>query len=1042
MNKYTEDNLVEQPAIKEFQKLGWDYLNCYDEPRANAELGRETSGEVVLKPRLKEALTKLNPNLGEKEIDLAVKELAKDRSSENPVEANKTIHEFLKSGVKIKYETPEGEQTVEVARVVDWENPENNDYLLTSQLWITGDLYKRRADLIGFVNGFPLVFVELKAAHKNLKNAFDDNLTDYKDAIPQLFWYNSFIIISNGSESLVGTFTSGYEHFAEWKRISGEEEKGRVSLETIIKGTCEKKRFLDLIENFTLFSDIEGAPVKILAKNHQYLGVNNSVKAFQEAQGKDGKVGVFWHTQGSGKSYSMAFFTQKVLRKVPGNWTFVIVTDRVELDKQIYQNFANAGLVTEGEKYAHAASRKDLSKMLKEDHRFLFTTIHKFEETGDVISERNDIIVMTDEAHRSQYDVMALNMRNALPNANFIGFTGTPLIVGEEKTKEVFGDYVSKYNFSRSIKDGNTVPLYYENRIPELQIVNENFNEEMEALLDRAELNPEDEDKLVRKFKLYHLITREERLNRISKDIVEHFINRGFFGKAMVVSVDKLTATKMYEKVKVYLPEYKEKLENKLISANSEEKADLESKIKKINDFDMAVVVSPGQNEIAKMKEGGVDIRPHRERFVKEGLEKKFKDPKDPLQLVFVCAMWMTGFDVPSCSTIYLDKPMKNHTLMQTIARANRVFPKKNNGLIVDYIGIFRNLQKALAIYGDVKGIDSPIQDKSKLLDALREKIEETREFLIDNGVDLRKIVETDGFDEVALIANAVENLVVTEELKKKYLGLAHGVNMLFKAILPDKKANEFKDERKAITVIADKIKSLEVPTDLSEVMRWLEDLLDKSVATEEYVINEPGRKYGNKVIDINKIDFKKIEKKMREGNKHTQVEKLKNLLGSKLFDMVEKNRTREQLFEKFEKLIEEYNSSSKNIDEIYEKLKKFTEELEEEEKRHIKEGLSEEELAVFDILMKPAPELSEKEVKQVKKAARELLLKLKKERLSAIDWRKKQQSRAAVQVEIESVLDKDLPEKYDRDLFSQKVRLIFNHVFDSYFGQGKSIYN
>ncbi len=402
------------------------------------------------------------------------------------------------------------------------------------------------------------------------------------------------------------------------------------------------------------------------------------MEALADIRARDGRLGVFWHTQGSGKSVSMMFFAQKVLRKVPGNWTFVIVTDRQELDGQIYKHFASAGVVTEG--HAQAESSKHLRQLLTEDHRYVFTLIHKFRtekgEAHPVLSERRDIIVITDEAHRSQYDTLALNMRTALPNASFLAFTGTPLIVGEERTRQVFGDYVSVYDFRQSVEDGATVPLYYENRIPELQLVNDDLNADMEALLEAAELDEAQEKKLEREFaREYHLITRDDRLEAVAKDLVEHFIGRGFQGKAMMICIDKATAIRMYDKVRRVWAERISAAESELAAAKDAARNEILRHIAFLKETDMAVVVSQGQNEIAEMAARGLDIRPHRKRMIEEDLETKFKNPDDPFRLVFVCAMWMTGFDVPSCSTLYLDKPMRNHTLMQTIARANRVYP-------------------------------------------------------------------------------------------------------------------------------------------------------------------------------------------------------------------------------------------------------------------------------------------------------------------------------------------------------------------------------
>ncbi|MCX6033632.1 MAG: type I restriction endonuclease subunit R, partial [Chloroflexi bacterium] len=690
--KYTEDVLVEQPTIALLSSLGWEPLNCYEETfGSGGTLGRETSYDVVLQSRLRPALKKLNPTIPPEAFTPAIEELVRDRSLVSLAEANREIYTLLKDGVKVTYRNREGVETDETIRIIDWDHPENDDFFLASQFWVTGEMYKRRADLVGFVNGLPMIFIELKAAHKRLESAYQNNLRDYKETIPQLFWYNAFVILSNGSQSRLGTITGKWEHFNDWKKINSEGDQGVISLETMLRGVCDPVHLLDIVENFILFTEAQGGLLKLIAKNHQYLGVNNAFQAVIKNREQKGRLGVFWHTQGSGKSYSMIMFAQKVLRKLPGNWTFTIVTDRKELDDQIYKNFAGAGAVTEPQERVRAGSGEHLKQLLQEDHRYVFTLIQKFftekGETYPALSQRDDIIVMTDEAHRSQYDVLALNMRNSLPNAAFIGFTGTPLMAGEERTRHVFGDYVSIYNFKQSVEDGATVPLYYENRIPELQLTNQQLNTEMELLLEQAELDETQEAKLEREFsREYHLVTRDDRLEKIAEDIVLHFMGRGFPGKAMVVSVDKAAAVKMYDKVQKYWKIHLAMLQAELETCDEMDRPDLEARIKFMIETDMAVVVSQGQNEITELEANGANIRPHRLRMVREDLDTKFKDPDDPFRMAFVCAMWMTGFDVPSCSTIYLDKPMRNHTLMQTIARANRVFGEKVNGLIVDYI--------------------------------------------------------------------------------------------------------------------------------------------------------------------------------------------------------------------------------------------------------------------------------------------------------------------------------------------------------------------
>ncbi len=610
---------------------------------------------------------------------------------------------------------------------MDWEHPENNDFLLVSQFSVVGSLYTCRPDLVGFVNGLPWVVIELKKPGGPARAAFDENLTHYKAADPTaLSWFNSLLIASNGSDSRVGSLTATWDRFFEWKRVEREDEPRRVSLEVMLRGTCDRTRLLDLVENFTLFSEHKAGLVKILGQNHQFLGVNNAIASMLEARKLGhGRGGVFWQTQGSGKSFSMVFFAQKVLRKLAGNWTFVVVTDRVELDDQIAKTFKTVGAVSESEgDECHATSGAHLKELLRGNHRYVFTLVQKF-QTPEALTDRADVIVLTDEAHRSQYDTLALNMRAALPKAMFLAFTGTPLIAGEERTKEVFGDYVSIYDFQQSVEDGATVPLFYDNRTPELQLVNPDLNDDIYRLIENADLEVEQEEKLENVLgRQYHLITRDDRLGTVAEDIVQHFLGRGFVGKAMVVSIDKATALRMHDKVRARWAEEAARVREQLgrYELPAGDRALLKQRLELLTGTDMAVIVSPGQNEIEQMKRLGLDIEPHRRRMNESQptLDEKFKDTDDPLRLVFVCAMWLTGFDAPSCSTVYLDKPMRNHTLMQTIARANRVFPGKHSGMIVDYGNVFASLEKALAIYGaeQEESGASPVKDKALLVAA------------------------------------------------------------------------------------------------------------------------------------------------------------------------------------------------------------------------------------------------------------------------------------------------------------------------------------
>ncbi|TKA94267.1 type I restriction endonuclease subunit R, partial [Cereibacter changlensis] len=682
----------------------------------------------------------------------------------------------------------------------------------------------------------------------------------------------------------------------------------------------------------------------------------------------------------------------------------------------------------------NADSGAHLKQLLSADHRYVFTLIQKFGTRDGAaypkLSDRRDIIVVTDEAHRTQYDTLALNMRNALPNAAFLGFTGTPLMAGEERTRDVFGDYISVYNFAQSIADGATVPLYYENRIPELQLTNENLSDDLEELLDEADLDDAQSRKVEREFgREYHLITRDDRLETIAADLVKHFVGRSSRSKAMMVCIDKATAVRMHDKVRNYWAAHQGTLEASLALAAPEERPVIEAQIETMRTTDMAVVVSQSQNEIRDLEAKGLDIRPHRKRMVEEDLDERFKDASDPLRLVFVCAMWITGFDVPSCSTIYLDKPMKNHTLMQTIARANRNYPGKEAGFIVDYVGVFRNLQKALAIYGggNTGAGDPPIRDKSDLVEHLRHLVAAMLAYLEERGIDTGKIKRAQGLEKVALLGEAVEKLIGTDVEKRDYLSRARTVARVYKAILPDPTSSEFSPDVVLISVLAERIRALMPQPDIAAIMQDVEDLLDRSVAPIPYATPEEPE-----VIDISAVDFDKLRAMFDIGSKRTEAEKLRALLAEKLTQMVAKNPTRTDFLERFQKLIDSYNNGSQNIEAFFRALMAFAEDLSAEEQETIREGLTEEEKAIFDILTKPEPELTEKERQQVKSVARSLLGTLKREKL-VLDWTTKEQARGAVRKAIELTLDAGLPDPYDEVVFNRKCDTLYRHIFEAY---------
>ena len=703
--EYSENVLVQNSAGNLLQNvLGWEVVLAYNSEKLGPDgtLGRTSYREVLLTRYFRQALLRLNPWLTPNQLDEVQKKFTAHVSTASLMQINEEKYFLLRDGIPVTVKRPDGRTEIRSAAVIDFKNPENNHFLAVKEMKIHSQLYRRRTDIVGFVNGIPLLFIELKKPTVDVQNAYIDNYRDYLDTVPQLFYYNAFLMLSNGLEAKVGTLGSKYEFFHEWKRLK-ESDAGSVELETMLRGICEKKTFLDLLENFILYDHSGGRTTKILARNHQYLGVNEAVSAYENRKLKDGRLGVFWHTQGSGKSYSMVFLAQKIRRKFAGSPTIVVLTDRDELNRQISDTFENCGLLgkTKASQFI-ASSGTDLVKKLQGNPSFVFTLIQKFNLPKEPpIYPDHDILILSDEAHRSQYGIFADNMMHLLPTASRIGFTGTPLLADDHITERTFGGYLSVYDFKRAVEDGATVPLYYENRADKIaQLDKPEITGRILDAIEAADLDPSQEEKLEREFaKEIHILTADERLRSIAKDFVEHYSDLWTSGKAMFVCLNKVTCVRMYNYVQECWQAKIRELEARQGTVTQQEAQELARKLAWMKETEMAVVISQEQNEVQTFKKWGLDILPHRAKMEKRELDKEFKDSKNPFRVVFVCAMWLTGFDVKCLSCLYLDKPLKAHTLMQTIARANRVSEGKSNGLIVDYIGIVKALRKALADY-------------------------------------------------------------------------------------------------------------------------------------------------------------------------------------------------------------------------------------------------------------------------------------------------------------------------------------------------------
>lgn len=1050
---YSEDQLIEQTCIDIFKnQLHWEIANVFQGETFGEKgtIGRHSEADVLLKNRFLEAIQKLNPGIPRQAYELAYEIINSDDATKSLADVNFEKHNFLKEGIPVTYKNEKGEIVRnKKIKVFDFDIVENNNFLAVQQLWVEGKSKRRkRPDIVGFVNGIPLLFIELKAHHRKIKVAFETNLKDYKQTIPKMFHTNAFIILSNGFESKIGAITSKYEHFHDWKRIT-EEQEGIISLDGILKGVCQKNRMMDLFENFVLFDNSIGSIVKLIARNHQFIGVNKAVEHFVsvQEQAKNGfiskedaqKLGVFWHTQGSGKSYSMVFLCQKILRALGGGYTFLLVTDRNELDSQIYKTFTGVGAVQDIN--VKATSGQHLKELLKTDQRYIFSLIHKFnfEET---ITERDNIIVISDEAHRTQGGSLAMNLRKALPNASFIGFTGTPLFKDDELTRRIFGEYVSKYDFKRSIEDGATVPLYYENRGEKLRLDNPVINEQIREAIEQEELDDDQQAKLKKLFsREYPILTAEKRLRAIAKDVVTHFNGRGYKGKAMFVAMDKVTAVKMYDLISeewaVYLETRKKEIEK---IEDLQEQLSEQREWDWANETEIGVIVSHEQNEIDKFEAWGLDLEPHRLKMNTRDLEEEFKAENHPFRIAIVCAMWITGFDVKSLSTLYLDKPMKSHTLMQTIARANRVHEEKNNGLIVDYIETYKALLEALAIYGDsdskgtnVASNDVPVRPLEDLIADLDETIQATELFFEDEcKFRLATIIEADdNLYRIKYIQEGYNALCQNDETRNKFGILAREVFKKYKALMPDNSIYAYKDKRDAINALYSLMNDLIDEADVTHIISRVQNVVNQSIESLNMVM-EQVENYGQK-IDLSGLDFKKIEEEFLKikGDKNIALQSLKDRVAKKMNRLLDQNPMRIDFYERYQEIIENYNNGKEyaTVKELFDALILLLGDLSEEEKRAERELLDEDELTVFDMLNRDK-KITDKEKIEVKDAAKKLLEHLKNNEFKVEFWSEKTQTASAVKKAINDHLYTKLP----FPTYSDGDRVVKTEILFDYF--------
>ncbi len=1108
----SEDRLVQKTFAEHLHDvLDWESVYAFNQETfgPSGTLGRSSEREVVLTRDLRAALARLNPGLPESAREDALDRLVRADYARSTIQHNQEYHKFIRDGVPVSWRDGQGEPQYARARVLHFQDMTQNRFLAVRELKIQGlrvPHYNRRADLVCFVNGLPLVFIELKAVWKNIRDGFEENLTDYMNehVIAHAFHHNAFLVVSNGDRARYGSITSKWEHFTEWKRNT-ERERGCVDAQMLLDGMLTKERLLDLVENFILFDESRaGGMRKIVARNHQVLGVNNAVASVERQEElkrlfppeerlrhrvatipaeralvtakeskKDlmlpiierahpdlGRLGVFWHTQGSGKSYSMALFVEKVRRKVPGNFTFVIMTDREDLDTQIYRTFVGCGVADD--KTPRAASGEDLRALLQQDHRFVFSLVHKFNQDvspENPYSQREDIIVLSDEAHRTQSGKFARNMRLALPNASFLGFTGTPLFKHDHLTRRIFGDYVSRYDFKRAEEDQSTVKLVYENRGEKLGLARLDLNDRIAEVMENTDLDM-DQTALLEKLlgKDYEVITADDRLDKLAEDFVAHCSARWESGKSMFVCIDKITCARMYQRI---MPRWRDKIEvlraemaraeAALASARSDQEDErlreirdtLVGRIDWMQSTIVEIIISEAQNEVKDFAKWDFDIIPHRVRM-KRGFEldggktvtceDAFKNPEHPFRVAIVCAMWLTGFDVECLSTLYIDKPMKAHTLMQAIARANRVYPGKDCGIIVDYNGMLKSLRAALAQYatgeegggGVEDGVDDPAVPIEEQVLALLRAVEAAEAHLRSLGFEPNRLLGATGFARTEAFRDAVEALYTSDDAKRRFEITARVIFGGFKALITEPSIYQFAERHDNIEAIYKKLQEKRDIADVTAVLKELHRIVNEAIRAQG-----TGADHAEGLtVDLSKIDFEKLREEFEKNvrRKRTVVADLCQVVDQKLQQMLALNPLRMDYYKEYQEIIADYNREKDRatVEATFVRLMNLFSGLDAEQRRAAEEGLSEDELALFDLLYKE--NISKADRERLKQASKSLLASLTSLLTPMPHWTQNSQTQADVEVSIADWTFHSLP---DPPFSTQERQAMAKRLYD-----------
>ncbi len=1044
MTKITE-NLIEEFCIELLEKQGFQYIYAPDIAPDGESPDRGGYDDVLLGNRLMEAVARINPNVPYDSQQEALKEIRRINSPEL-LTNNENFHRMLTEGVNVSYQK-DGSQRGDLVWLIDFQNPQNNDFVIANQLTVIENGINKRPDIVLFVNGLPLVVIELKnAADENttIKSAYQQ-LQTYKEIIPSLFAYNSFMIISDGLEAKAGSLSAGMSRFMSWKTADGKEEASNLvsQLETLIKGMLNKETLLDLVRHFTVFEKSKKedtktgiatiSTVKKLASYHQYYAVNRAVESTLRATGftleketpvsmvmespesyglagvnvqerGDRKGGVVWHTQGSGKSLSMVFFTGKIVLALD-NPTILIITDRNDLDDQLFDTFAASTQLLRQEP-KQVEDRQNLKELLKvASGGVIFSTIQKFQpdegNVFDTLSERENIVVIADEAHRTQYGFKAKTiddkdksgnvigkkvvygfakyMRDALPSATYLGFTGTPIESSDTNTPAVFGNYIDVYDIAQAVEDGATVRIFYESRLAKVNLSDEGKQlvENLDDELAQEELTETQKAK-AKWTQLEALIGSEKRISNIANDIVTHFEQRQevFDGKGMIVSMSRRIAADLYAEVIKIKPDW-----------HSDE----------LNKGVIKVVMTSNSSD------GPIMAKHHTTKEQRKVLADRMKDPDDTLKLVIVRDMWLTGFDAPSLHTLYIDKPMKGHNLMQAIARVNRVYKDKPGGLVVDYLGIASDLKKALSFYSDAGGKGDPAVAQEQAVTMMLERLEVVSQMY--HGFAYEDYFSADTSKKLSLILAAEEHVLGLEDGKKRYINEVSALSKVFAIAIPHEQAMDVKDEVaffQAVKARLAKFDSTGTGRTDEEIETTIRQVIDQALVSEKVI--DVFDAAGIKKPDISILSEEFLLELKGLEHKNVALEVLKKLLNDELKSRSKKNLVKSKSFmEMLENAIKKYHNKILTAAEVMDELIKLSQEIVCMDNEASELGLTDFEYAFYTAV---ADNESAKELMQHDKL-RELAVVLTErvKQNASIDWTIKESVRAKLKVIIKRTL-------------------------------------